>query len=380
MNQTRSRLLTDEHLALARIAVLTGAGYYVGGLVGLQLRLPQSTPSVLWPPNSIITAALLLTAPRRWGAVLLGALVAHLAVELPTEWPTLLVTLIFFTNSGEALLAAVGVRWLSDCPTAFDTVRRLAAFFLAAAMVAPFISTFADAAIVSQLQGEPYAVVWRNRLMSSVLSELTIVPAIVGFVTGVRGWMRRASAVRSLEATLLSTGLVVCGLLASRVSFEPTALLAVSEHAPFVLQLPFLLWAAVRFGPTGASLAVLMSTLLTASAAVHRAGPFAQLPAGAATSATQLLLIVAGATLLSMATLIEERHQTLRALGERLAFEELRSATGGSSASAPSSTSTASGCSKSRRALANLAWSRSGPGFQTGPSGRRPLTRRFPGW
>jgi integral membrane sensor domain MASE1 len=336
MSRLWFRLLTDEYLALARIAIVAGLGYYIGGLVGLQLRLPASTPSVLWPPNSILTAALLLTAPRRWGAVLFGALVAHFAVELPTEWPTLLVTLLFFTNCGEALLAAGGIRWFSDSPTAFDTGKRLAIFFLSAAIVAPLVSTFADAAVVSLVRGEPYAVVWRNRLMSSVLGELTIVPALVGFISGVRAWTRRTSVARWIEATLLCAGLTICGALASRVSFETTALLAVSEHAPFVLQLPFLLWAAVRFGPTGASLAVLTSTVLSASAAVHGAGPFHLLPAGAATAATQLLLIVAAATLLGLATLIEERHQTLRALGDRLAFEELLSRLSGGFVRVPS--------------------------------------------
>ena len=336
MDRLRFRPLTGEHFALARIAIIAGLGYYIGGLVGLQLRLPQSTPSVLWPPNSILTAALLLTAPRRWGAVLFGALVAHLAVELPTEWPTSLVVLLFVTNCGEALLAAGGIRWFSDAPTAFDTGRRLAIFLLSAAIVAPLVSTFADAAVVSLVRGEPYATVWRNRLMSSVLGELTIVPALVGFVSSVRNSTRQASVARWIEATLLCTGLALCGVLASRVSFESTAFLAVSEHAPFVLQLPFLVWAAVRFGPTGASLAVLTSTLLMASAAVHGAGPFNLLPAGAATSATQLLLIVAAVTLLGLATLLEERHQMLRALGDRLAFEELLSRLSGGFVRVPS--------------------------------------------
>jgi signal transduction histidine kinase len=76
--------------------------------------------------------------------------------------------------------------------------------------------------------------------------------------------------------------------------------------------------------------------MLMASAAVHGAGPFQVLPAGAATSATQLLLIVAAVTLLSLATLFEERHRTLRALGDRLAFEELLSRLSGGFVRVPS--------------------------------------------
>ena len=186
------------------------------------------------------------------------------------------------------------------------------------------------------MRGESYALVWRNRLMSSILGELTIVPALVGFVSCVRAWTRQTSVARYIEATLLAIGLVVGGLLTSRLAFGPTALWAVSEQAPFVLQLPFLLWAAARFGPTGASLAVLTSTVLTASAAVHGAGPFHLLPAGAATAATQLVLIVAAVTLLGLATLIEERNLTLRALGDRLAFEGLLSRLSGGFVRVPS--------------------------------------------
>ena len=336
MDRLRLRPLSDETLRLVRIAIVTGLGYYVGGLVGLQLRLPAATPSLLWPPNSILTAALLLTGPMRWGAVLLGALVAHLAVELPTGWPTALVTLLFITNCSEALLAASGIRWLSDSPTAFDTGRRLGIFLLSAAIVAPVLSSFADAAVVWLMRGEPYVMVWRNRLMSSMLGELTIVPALVGFVSGVRAWTRRASVARYIEATLLATGLLAGGLLTSRLAFGSTALWAVFEQTPFVLQLPFLLWAAVRFGPTGASLAVLTSTLLIASAAVHGVGPFHLLPAGAATAATQLLLIVAALTLLGLATLVEERNLTMLALGDRLAFEGLLSRLSGAFVRVPS--------------------------------------------
>ena len=65
------------------MAVVAGAAYSVGSLVGLELRLPPATPSVLWPPNAILTALLLFVPPARWWSVLLGAAGAHFAVQLP---------------------------------------------------------------------------------------------------------------------------------------------------------------------------------------------------------------------------------------------------------------------------------------------------------
>ena len=55
----------------------------------------------------------------------------------------------FRHHCSEALFAAGGVRWLSDAPTRFDTLRRVVVFIIAAVIVAPFLSSFPDAAAVA---------------------------------------------------------------------------------------------------------------------------------------------------------------------------------------------------------------------------------------
>src|SRR5215510_4552978 len=72
---------------LAGTALLVAVAYYAGANLGFVLRVPPATPSVLWPPNTILTAALLMSPPRRWGIYLLAALPAHLAAELNVGWP-----------------------------------------------------------------------------------------------------------------------------------------------------------------------------------------------------------------------------------------------------------------------------------------------------
>ena len=37
---------------------------------------------------------------------------------------------LFITNCSEAFLAAVGMRWLSDAPVRFDTLRRVVVFIV----------------------------------------------------------------------------------------------------------------------------------------------------------------------------------------------------------------------------------------------------------
>ncbi|PYR47729.1 MAG: hypothetical protein DMF95_15675, partial [Acidobacteria bacterium] len=68
------RLAMSSTTRTALTAVLVCLAYLLGAKVGEHLRLLPLTTSVLWPPNAILTATLLLTAPQRWPLYLLAAL------------------------------------------------------------------------------------------------------------------------------------------------------------------------------------------------------------------------------------------------------------------------------------------------------------------
>src|SRR6187455_1529402 len=87
--------------------VATGVAYTSGAQVGFHLRGAPATTSILWPPNAILTTALLVVNPKKWWFYLLAALPAHLLVELPIVKPAGMVPLLFVTNCSEALIAAV---------------------------------------------------------------------------------------------------------------------------------------------------------------------------------------------------------------------------------------------------------------------------------
>ena len=287
--------------------------------------MPPATPSVLWPPNAILTAALLLKPPRRWWIYLLAALPAHLAAELGAGWPVPLVLGLFFTNCSEALLAALFVHRFSDAPARFDTLRRVAIFVVGAVFVAPFVSSFADAAFVTTLRGESYWLVWRTRFFSNVLTELTLVPAIVTVSTGGFAWLRGAGLRRHLEAVALAVGLLVTGYMVFAGPIANLTSIPGWPGTPLVLVLPFILVAAVRFGPGGASLSLLATGLVAIWAATHGRGPFTTPLLAESVVALQIFLSAAAIPLMCLAALIEERQQAQEALAERLRFEKLLS-------------------------------------------------------
>ena len=281
--------------------------YFVGALIGLALRLPSATPSLLWPPNAILTALLLFVPVARWWSVLLGAAIAHFAAELGV-WQPGMVTLIFLTNVGEAVLAAGLIRYLSDRPSKFDTLRQVFNFVTIGAFLAPFISTFFDAAVVSQFNREDYWTVWMQRFPSNVLAQLAIVPAVAGLLNCdySRGsWPRR----RWLDATGIAGGLVLVALVVS--SDVGSIGLSRAPLAPFI---PLLLWAAVRFGAAGVSVSVFATTLLAVGSTAMGEGLLQAVAQEDRRILLQLFLIASTVPLLCVGALVEERQTAVAAL------------------------------------------------------------------
>jgi PAS domain S-box-containing protein len=298
----------------------------VGARIGLVLRFPPATPSVLWPPNAILTVTLLLTPPRRWWVYLLAALPAHLVIQLNAGWPVLMIALLFATNCSEALIAALGVRRFSDAPARFDTLRRVAVFIGAAGLVAPFVSSFADAAVVSWLRPETYWEIWSTRFFSNVLTELTLVPALAIVITAGPAWVRTAPRSRRAEAALLGAVLLCVGTLAFGPGGSPVAVrIPGTPYTTLALVLPLFLWAAVRFGSGGVSLSLVTIVWVAIWAGTLGHGLFTTLPPAEAVLGLQVFLSVVAIPFMCLAGVIEERRQTRSALAARLRFETLLS-------------------------------------------------------
>src|SRR2546423_9042379 len=71
---TRIRSAWQVYVAgrMAPLALSAAVAYYAGAQVGFMLRFPESPLSVIWPPNAILLAALLLVPTRQWRVVLLA--------------------------------------------------------------------------------------------------------------------------------------------------------------------------------------------------------------------------------------------------------------------------------------------------------------------
>ena len=316
--------------SIAATALAVAAGYYIGANLGFILKLPPTTPSVMWPPNAILTATLLLAPPSRWPIYLLAAFPAHLAALLGVRMMSGFVLVVFLTNCSEALLGALIVRRLSDAPGRFDTLRRVVVFIIGAVLLGPFLSSFLDAGAVTSLLGEPFWMVWRTRFFANVLTELVLVPAVAIVATAGLPWLRRASFAAKVEAAVAGLLVVLVGI----VGFGSAEYGVIPDvpRSPLAILLPFLIWATVRFGPGGASLSLFGTALVAIATVTHGPTP----PTRDEVIGLQIFLSVLAIPLLCLAALIEERRRAQHALAERLRFEELLSRLSGAFVHLPS--------------------------------------------
>jgi len=281
--------------------------YYVGAQLGFALTFHPRPVAVLWPPNSILLAALLLSPYRNWWFLILCALPAHLLIEVGAGVPLKMVLCWFVSNVSEAAIGASATRAFVGPSARFNRTRTMGILLLCGALIGPLLSSFIDAAFVSlnKWGQQSYWQVWTGRTFSNVFGAVIIAPAILTWGTTRFRRAGRAARLRQVEAGLVSVGIVVSSAAvfywqSAGPGTHPTLL-----YAP----VPFLLWAAVRFGPTGGSAAVLWMALQAIWGAVHGRGPFTSDSPEQNALSIQVFFMTVSCPLMFLATSILERRQ-----------------------------------------------------------------------
>lgn len=300
----------DPAWALLRVAALVGGFYYVGANIGLALTFSGVPVSVLWLPNSVLLAGLLLTPRRWWWAALAGALPAHLLADLQTGMPLALVLGGFFSNVVEALVAALLVRRFAGARGL--RTRRSVVVFVGAVVTAPFIGSFLHAGffLLADWGTADYATIWQARYFSNVLAALTFVPVLLTWSTSEPIHLRPGSRALFVEVAALVAGLFG----ASVIVFDSAATPTIGGPSLLYLPLPFLIWAALRFGPALTSAAFALVAFLVIWGAAHGRGPFQFLLAQMDPLPIQLFLVSIAVPLLLLAAVIEEQRDAERRL------------------------------------------------------------------
>ena len=306
----------DPYAKLVLIAVCSFVVYYLTANLSLGLRYPNTRLSPVWFPNSILLASLLLSPPRIWWVYLVSFIPAHLIVTGPylTTWWFVLVQISY--NVILVLTSASLVNRFSRKAAPFETLGYALIFTILGVVTAVTFTQFLVSGFVRLVLSDllHLRTVWdghfwlsgRRMLLSNLVPFLIVTPAIILWVRNGRRWLRKARPINYVEVCFLGLGLIAAGsLMFSSTGSEPARL-----YAP----LPFFIWAAVRFGPGGVSTSLVTTVIVLAWQAIHGRGPLTYQLQDDEIFGVQIFLIAMSGPMLFLASLVEERKQTERAL------------------------------------------------------------------
>jgi PAS domain S-box-containing protein len=268
-----NRLVRIRRFNVAANALLAGL-YVATAWLGLSLAPLHRSVSPIWPPTGIAMAALLLFGYRLWPGIFAGAFLVNLVVPAfsPGILPYALAKAggIGLGNTLEALAGAWLANRFAGGRNAFartSTILRFAFFcgVLSTAISATFgalslaLTHFAD-----WRQFGPLCLTW---WMGDAVSAIIITPLVLIWSRKPDRFLTRRESLEFglLMATLLIAGELVFGYLGLSGPRYPLA----------YLMIPFLIWAALRFGSRAVISVVFILSCIAVEGTLRGAGPFA---------------------------------------------------------------------------------------------------------
>ena len=283
------------------LLIALAATYFVAAKLGLRLAFVHESATAVWPPAGIALAAFLILGFRVWPAILAGAFLANLtnAGSVPTSIG------IAIGNTLAGMAGAALVTRFAHGRQAFSRARDVLAFAFLAAILSTMVSATCAATVLSvggSARWADYGSIWLTWWLGDSAGDLVIAPVILL-------WYARRD-VRWTVAQALEAGLlVVCLVLAGLVVFGG---LFPSETKNYPLEfvcVPFLVWAAMRFGPRETATALLLLSGIAIWGTLHGLGPFARGTPNESLLLLQAFLCVLSITKLTLAALVSERRE-----------------------------------------------------------------------
>src|SRR5947208_1206949 len=299
---------------LAR-ALALAAVYFVVAKIGLRYATIGPSISPVWPPTGLAVAALVLLGPRYWPAILLGAFLANATTSIPL----LAAAGIACGNAAEATVAAYLLRHRAGQHLTLDDLVAVRTLVAVAAPVGALASAAIGVTSLWLAHVVPGVGVWSALSLwwaGDYLGALVLAPVLLTWAGPAGGRIGRRTAV---ELSLLVGGAVLA-TMAIFGGLLPASLLLPTQY-PYLL-FPFVIGAALRFGPRGASLLTMTVATLAVGYTARGGGPFVMQTVPSTDTALLLyigILAITGLSLGPATTRHERAERALREANEHLA-------------------------------------------------------------
>jgi signal transduction histidine kinase len=289
--------------------VALAVAYTLLGRIGLVFDPVGGFATAVWGPTGLSIAMVLLRGPAMGIGVWIGALATNLMAGASVSLAATFAT----GNTAEALAAAMILTRRGNFNTSLTRLTDVLWFALVAGVLAPAISASVGATAmgyVGRLTQAELPMAWRTWWVGDCIGALIVAPVILTWGShGVRGVRRRAA-----EAGVKTLALVIVSLMVFTAD-PPTGTGFLQAYLLF----PVLIWGAMRFGPRGASMAVLLTSLIAIMGTVRGDGPFAGPDLRSSLFELQTFVGIIAVSMLALAAANHERVEAARHAKELLA-------------------------------------------------------------
>ena len=282
--------------------------YHLAARLGLRMAYVQINTSPVWPPTGIAITALLIFGYRMWPGVTLGVLLGSLLTGAPFN----LSIGMAIGNTLEALAGAYLLQRFFNFHKEIARIQDVIGLATVSIFATSISATFGTTTLylTGSAGPEGLGAIWITWWIGDLLGALVITPFLLVWTTPTP----YPSEPRHKGESILL--LIMLSLITWYVfSDRPSA--SVYHQAMIYLIFPFIIWAALRFGQRGATLAVLLISGIAIWGTVQGFGPFSLQSINDSLVMLQTFTGVVSLTALILAAITIERRKATDTVRQR---------------------------------------------------------------
>jgi diguanylate cyclase (GGDEF)-like protein len=259
MGEKRGKLATILVVALT---------YFVAAKLGLKFAFVNPSATAVWIPSGISLTALLIFGYEIWPAIFLGAFLANLT----TAGSALTSIAISIGNTLEGMLGCYLVNRFAASGRFFERAQDIFRFAFLAAMVSTTVSATVGVttlALGGFASWSMYWTIWCTWWLGDGVGVIVVTPLVLLW--------RENPSLKWSRNQLIELGFLCLGLFfTAYFVFGDRFHSLVKDYPLEYLCIPFLIWAAFRFGRRKAATATFFLAVIATWGTLHGFGPFSR--------------------------------------------------------------------------------------------------------
>ena len=303
MSQAADELETPRHVARNYILEVTIVflAYVVAGKLGQATsNIRSSNLGPVWPAYGVALAALLVRGYRVW----IGITAAAFLVAFSSPVPHLAAAGQAVGATLAALSGVYFLRHIAQLQVSLSRLYDVVTLILFGAAGSALVSASIGVAVLYATHVQAYSGIgsaWLIYWLGDATGVLLVTPLVLTFPSFCR--IRTKDRVQELIVLLLLLTLTCL------VIFGDLPLIPVKLHFLAFAVLPFLMWAAIRFGVSGAAATTLFTASVATISTAFGSGPFAQNRPFINAVLLDVFFAVLSVSSMTLAAVIAERKQ-----------------------------------------------------------------------